>query len=51
LSDDERLVLLDEVAAGLHNAHQLKLVHRDVTPKNLRVRLFQDDGFTREAFT
>jgi hypothetical protein len=43
LGDEERLALVDDVAAGLSHAHGLLLVHRDVTPGNI-LRLSDENG-------
>lgn len=35
LSDEDRLLVVDHVARGLAHAHEVGVVHRDVTPSNI----------------
>src|SRR5881396_1979473 len=40
------IVLLQQMCAGLHHAHELQIIHRDLKPEN--VMLVRDDGSSAE---
>ena len=45
LSIEQKVKLMKEVAEGIHAAHRVGLIHRDVKPGNIMVEKTEDGGF------
>ena len=42
---EHKLLVMKEVAEGLHEAHRIGLIHRDIKPSNVMVELSADGGW------